>query len=102
MASDQVGYSVELTQEKIEQVCDNFKKFLLEKNKRYGDSAINPLKLFSKHEPDNPICTRLDEKLQRIQASEEGIRKNDAADCVGYLFLLCVQKGWLSFDEFLD
>ncbi len=93
---------MELSQEKIEQVCDNFKKFLLEKNRRYGDSAINPLKIFSKHEPENPICSRLDEKLQRIQVSDEGIRKNDTVDCAGYLFLLCVQKGWLSFDEFLD
>jgi len=93
---------MELNQEKIEQVCDNFKKFLLEKNKRYGDSALSPLKIFSKHEPNNPICTRLDEKLQRILNSDEGLRKNDTSDCIGYLILLCVQKNWISFDEFID
>ena len=90
------------TQEKIEQVFDNFKEFLLEKNRRYGDSAVNPLKIFSLHEPENPICSRLDEKLQRVLSSDAGIRFNDTADCIGYLLLLCVQKDWTVFDELLD
>jgi len=89
------------TQDKIEILFKNFSEFLKEKNKRYGDSAINPLKIFSKIEPNNPICSRLDEKLQRIMNGEI-LSKNDVADTFGYLGLLMVEKNWLDFNEFLD
>ena len=32
----------------IKKLCSNFKIFLLEKNRKYGDSALNPKKIFSK------------------------------------------------------
>jgi len=89
------------TQDKIEILFKNFSEFLKEKNKRYGDSAINPLKIFSKIEPNNPICSRLDEKLQRIMNGEI-LSKNDVADTFGYLGLLMVEKNWLDFNEMLD
>ena len=54
------------TQQKIDRLFFNFSEFLKEKNKRYGDSVINPVKIFSKVEPTNKACIRLDEKLQRI------------------------------------
>ena len=31
------------TQQKIEMLFDNFKAFLMEKNTRYGDSALEPV-----------------------------------------------------------
>lgn len=89
------------TQDKIQTLFENFKDFLQEKNKRYGDSVINPVKVFSKVEPTNKACIRLDEKLQRIINSEE-LRKNDVCDTFGYLALLMIDKGWLTFGEMLD
>ena len=89
------------TQEKIQTLFSNFKDFLQEKNKRYGDSVINPVKVFSKVEPENKACIRLDEKLQRIINSDE-LRKNDVSDTFGYLALLMIDKGWLTFEEMLD
>lgn len=89
------------TIEAIEILFDNFKSFLIEKNKRYGDSAINPAMIFSNVPADVQICNRLDDKLARIKQSDV-LRKNDAADLLGYLVLLLIQHGWLTFDDLLD
>lgn len=89
------------TQEKIDLLFKNFGEFLKEKNKRYGDSAINPLNIFSKEGTSNQICNRLDDKIGRIKNSKE-LRKNDIADVLGYISLLCIQNNWLEFDDLLD
>ncbi len=90
------------SQKQISEVCKNLEKFLIEKNKRYGDSALNPLNIFSKLEAEDGICVRLDDKLKRVQNNSDNMRKNDLIDIVGYLLLYCVKKEWLSFDEFID
>lgn len=91
--------------EKVRDAMDilfsNFNRFLKEKNKRYGNSAISPMQIFSKVEPNTKICSRLDEKLQRIMNSTE-LKKNDVCDVFGYTALLLIQKGWLDFDDQLD
>jgi hypothetical protein len=89
------------TQEKIEKLFNNFKEFLKEKNRRYGDSAIHPIKIFSKIDASNQIYNRLDDKLSRIQNTKE-IRKNDLADLLGYISLALIEKDWLEFDDLLD
>ena len=89
------------TQESIEQLSNNFSQFLIEKNKRYGDSALHPQMIFSDVPADMQICNRLDDKLGRIKNSDK-LRKNDVADVFGYLALLMIQKGWIEFDDLLD
>jgi hypothetical protein len=95
------------TQEKIENLFDNFKEFLKEKNKRYGDSALDPCDIFKNvidGEKDfavKSILIRLSDKLKRISNSTE-LRKNDVSDLFGYLALLMIKKGWLDFNEMLD
>lgn len=89
------------TQAAIKILCDNFAEFLIEKNKRYGDSALKPVAIFSPVPAELQILNRLDDKLNRIKISDE-LRKNDVADVFGYVALLMVQKGWLKFDDLLD
>ena len=89
------------TQQDIILLFDNFKDFLLEKNKRYGDSSQNPIQVFSKESAEGQIRARLDDKLRRIKNSDK-LRKNDVADVMGYISLLMISKGWLEFTEFLD
>ena len=89
------------TQTKIKLLFENFSEFLIEKNKRYGDSALYPINVFSKQDSDNQICNRLDDKLSRIQNSDE-LRKNDISDAFGYLALLMINNDWLEFDELID
>ena len=85
----------------IESVLDSMKELLEEKNKNYGNSALEGVKIFNKTDSDTGILVRLDDKLARIKNSEE-LRKNDIADIIGYLVLLCVNKGWFSFRELID
>ena len=48
------------TQESIQILFDNFATFLIEKNNRYGDSALYPNHVFSKDSTSNQICTRIE------------------------------------------
>lgn len=85
----------------IEKTLDSMKHLLVEKNKRYGDSALKPMSIFCRMEAAASIQVRLDDKISRIRNSEV-LRKNDVADVIGYLTLLCVAKGWTNFDELID
>ena len=89
------------TQDKISKVFNGMRDLVLEKNKRYGDSALNPIKCFSKVSADESIRIRLDDKLKRIMNASE-IRKNDVADIIGYLSLLCVSRDWTDFQDLID
>ena len=82
-------------------VTDSLKKVLMTKNLRYGDSALTPIKFFSNLSGEEALKVRLDDKLSRIQNSEE-LRKNDVVDLMGYLALLCISKGWTDFDDLID
>lgn len=89
------------TQKEIESLFKNFSEFLIEKNKRYGDSALYPVNIFSKTGSSSQICTRLDDKISRVQNSDE-LRKNDVSDIFGYIALLMIENNWLEFDDLLD
>lgn len=71
----------------IAQTCDEIKAMLLEKNRAYGDSALNPLRVFSKADPVEQIKVRIDDKLSRIvRGSNAG--EDVILDLIGYLILL--------------
>lgn len=87
--------------QKIGEFCDSLAKFLAEKNKRYGNSALEPLKIFSQADNISGILVRLDDKLSRIKNSPE-LRRNDVIDLAGYLVLLCIARGWTDFGDMID
>lgn len=81
---------MENTQLQIALMCDEVKELLLSKNAKYGDSALNPTRIFSKASAVEQILVRIDDKLSRIQ-SGAGLLANDEDvlnDLIGYLFLL--------------
>ena len=70
--------------------CDAVKSLLLEKNAAYGDSALEPVRIFSQATPVEQILVRLDDKLSRISRGG-GIVGDDEdviQDIIGYLILL--------------
>ena len=82
------------TQERIAEILEAMKDLLLYKNQKYGDSAINPKKIFYKGDSTNSILIRLDDKLGRIISNaEEKPRINDIADILGYCTLLLISMG---------
>jgi hypothetical protein len=90
------------TQKKIRQVTESMERLLIEKNRRYGDAAINPKNIFSKLPAGEAIKIRLDDKLGRIMANGGEPRKNDFSDLIGYLILYCVSQGWTDFSDLID
>ena len=78
------------TQEEISAVCNDIKELLLYKNKQYGDSALNPSRIFSKASAVEQILVRIDDKLNRIQkgAGLVGEDEDVIQDLIGYLVLL--------------
>jgi hypothetical protein len=86
------------TQAEIGHVLECMNKLLVHKNKNYGDSALNPLGLFTKFVSEkndaglNSILVRLDDKMMRIKNAKE-LRLNDVMDVMGYLTLLMIAMG---------
>ena len=78
------------TQEEISAVCNDIKELLLYKNKQYGDSALNPSRIFSKASAVEQILVRIDDKLNRIQkgAGLVGEDEDVIQDLIGNLVLL--------------
>lgn len=76
------------SQKRIEDVCESIKSTLLEKNRKYGDAALNPVKVFSKLDPVEQIKVRLDDKLKRVQNSQDDEDEDPIVDLIGYLVLL--------------
>ena len=85
---------------KIRKITSSLRDFLIEKNKRYGDSALEPLE-GCKYTVEDGIKIRLADKVKRIINSDE-LRFNDVADVMGYCVLICVHKGWISFKNLID
>lgn len=95
-----LGEAVMEPQEKgeFDDILDSLKSLLDYKNKQYGNSALQPMKVFS---GKCKVGQRIDDKLSRVANSKE-LRTNDVVDILGYLVLVCKEKGWDNFDKFMD
>ena len=78
------------TQAQISLICDDIKELLLYKNRKYGNSALEPIRVFSKADDVEQILVRIDAKLNRIQqvAGLIGDDEDVITDLIGYLVLL--------------
>lgn len=79
------------TREKIERVGAEIIGLLISKNADYGDSATNPINVFSDGDAVNSLCARIDDKLSRIK--QKGIydkTEDTVKDLTGYLVLLLI------------
>ena len=96
------------TQQKIRETLIGMRDLLLYKNQKYGDSALKPLSIFTKHikscdEKTASILVRLDDKLSRVR-NADSLRTNDVADILGYCTLLLISMGVTREDlaKFMD
>lgn len=80
------------TQVDIVVVLDEIKELLLEKNKRYGDSALSPVRIFSKADTLEALRCRMDDKLSRIRTSDPDDAEDAYLDLLGYLVLYRVSQ----------
>ena len=87
------------TRSKIKSKCKALEELLLYKNEKYGNSALEPLNVFSQADAVNGIKVRLDDKLKRIKnAGLCDATEDTLQDLAGYLILLMIAKDNASND----
>jgi hypothetical protein len=75
--------------EQVSEVLIEIKELLIYKNKKYGNSALEPLGVFSKLSAKEGLLVRIDDKLKRIKnGSLEKDDEDVVNDLIGYLVLL--------------
>lgn len=80
------------TQNDISRVCHSIAEFLINKNIAYGDSALDPVRIFSKANSIEQLLVRIDDKLSRFARGTDYPGDNDIDDLIGYLILLKIAK----------
>ena len=77
---------------KISSYLLEIRELLITKNLKYGNSALEPLGVFSKLSAKEGLFVRIDDKLKRIKnGSLEKDDEDVINDLVGYLVLLKIQ-----------
>jgi hypothetical protein len=76
------------SQKIITDMCDEIKSILLEKNRKYGNSALDPVRVFSTSDPIEQLRVRIDDKLSRIVNNQNDEDEDVILDLIGYLVLL--------------
>ena len=79
--------------QEILNVCLATAAFLADKNIAYGDSALNPIRVFSKADPMEQILVRMDDKINRLAKGSEYAGDDTMQDLLGYLVLYFVARG---------
>ena len=85
----------------VEEVLEQIQKMLIDKNRKYGNSALEPLGVFSQLSAKEGLLIRIDDKLKRIKnGSLEKDDEDVVNDLIGYLVLLKIHANReQSFDE---
>jgi hypothetical protein len=73
----------------VTQALDEIRDLLIAKNLKYGNSALEPLGVFSQLSAKEGLLVRIDDKLKRIKnGSLERDDEDVVNDLIGYLVLL--------------
>ena len=89
---------------KISAVCDDIKELLIHKNRKYGNSALQPNRIFSKCSATEQLLVRIDDKLNRIMKGAGLLATDEDVinDLIGYLVLLKISMASDKNHEILD
>jgi hypothetical protein len=78
---------------KVSSYLLEIRELLVSKNLKYGNSALEPLGVFSKLSAKEGLLVRIDDKLKRIKnGSLEKDDEDVINDLIGYLVLLKIQS----------
>jgi hypothetical protein len=80
------------TETKIKELLSQIEDMLIQKNRAYGDSALEPVRVFSKSDTMEQLYVRIDDKLSRIERGHEYPGDDTIFDLIGYLVLLLIAK----------
>lgn len=74
------------------EALESISKMLIEKNRKYGNSALNPVRIFSKSDAVEQLKVRIDDKISRMISSQADEDEDVVDDLIGYLVLLKLAK----------
>ena len=77
---------------KILNTCLEVAQMLIEKNISYGNSALEPARIFSTADSTEQLKVRIDDKLNRVKNNQGYAGDNDIDDLIGYLMLYKIAK----------
>lgn len=72
---------------KILNTCLEIAQMLIDKNISYGNSALQPARIFSTADSTEQLKVRIDDKLNRVKNNKGFAGDNDIDDLIGYLIL---------------
>lgn len=81
------------TEKAIVVACDRICKILIDKNRAYGNSALEPNRIFAKSDATEQLRVRIDDKLNRIIKGSDYPGEDTIDDLIGYLILLKIAMG---------
>lgn len=58
----------------VRQECSEIAELLVAKNRAYGNSALEPIRIFARSDPVEQIRVRIDDKLSRLARGHGGRR----------------------------
>lgn len=73
----------------IEEVCNEIREFLIAKNEQYGNSALDPVRIFSKAGVEEQLRVRIDDKVSRLVRGNDSIEADSDVvdDLIGYFIM---------------
>lgn len=84
--------ATEAVREAIADKCDELCDTLLDKNRKYGNSALDPVRVFSRANALEQLRVRADDKLSRLASGQADEDEDVLMDLCGYLVLMMVAK----------
>jgi hypothetical protein len=72
--------------------CLSIAHLLINKNISYGNSALDPARIFSTADSKEQLKVRIDDKLNRVKNNQGFAGDNDIDDLIGYLILLKISN----------
>lgn len=76
----------------VRRILDGVADTVASKNLAYGDSALNPIRVFSKSDRMEQLFVRLDDKLSRVQKGHEYPGDDTIRDIIGYCTLILIAR----------
>jgi hypothetical protein len=83
-------WSQENIQKEILNQVKSIGSLLIEKNRKYGNAALKPNRIFSKANTLEQLYVRCDDKINRIMNRQNDEDEDVIQDLIGYLILILV------------
>lgn len=86
-------------EDQVQDILSDVYTMLLEKNEAYGNSALEPARIFSKADATEQLYVRADDKLSRIKNDQGNDDEDAVLDLIGYLVLIMIARESVEIDE---